>query len=71
MDKNILNAVPAPEGENSPAQAEVAADPPIIILPAAGGGSPTRGDEGAPKFLPPSNDRRYFRFLTKTPQVVL
>ena len=38
MDVNMLNAVPAPEGENAPAQAEVAADPPIIIPPAAGGG---------------------------------
>ena len=36
----MLNEVPAPEGENAPAQAEVAADPPIIILPAAGGAVP-------------------------------
>jgi hypothetical protein len=35
MDANMGNAAPAPEGENAPAQAEMAANPPIRIPPAA------------------------------------
>ena len=42
MDENMLNEVPAPEGEEAPAPVEVAADPPIIVLPAAGGQSHPR-----------------------------